>query len=151
MSALESFKAETGFYPYTTALPPQVSTSHDSLIAVQLPSQRTIPAFLNEFPHLSSRFGLDCLPARKWQAGAFEEQLGAFDEIDRNGRDASLCKVRVSCFQEGCGFLYMSDGVDYKLVYIKPVDLSFAQHAYSELMDPARAAYGFWTRGATRW
>jgi hypothetical protein len=48
-------------------------------------------------------------------------------------------------------YLYMSDGVDFKLVYADPPDLAYAKQAHPALLDPARLAYGTWTFGARNW
>lgn len=50
-------------------------------------------------------------------------------------------------------YLYMSNGVDYKLISHSPEDCSTVQAAAPELIDPTRNcwAYGFWTDGASSW
>ncbi|QCP53484.1 hypothetical protein FAZ95_31060 [Trinickia violacea] len=48
-------------------------------------------------------------------------------------------------------YLYMSDGLDFKLVYANPPDLAYAKQAHPALIDPARPAYGTWTLGAKNW
>jgi hypothetical protein len=48
-------------------------------------------------------------------------------------------------------YLYMSDGLDFKLVYADPPDLAYAKQAHPALLDPMRPAYGTWTLGAQNW
>jgi hypothetical protein len=48
-------------------------------------------------------------------------------------------------------YLYLSDGVDFKLVFIRAMDIHYARQAYPELIDPVREGYGVWTRGARNW
>lgn len=48
-------------------------------------------------------------------------------------------------------YLYISDGLDFKLVYADPPDLAYAKQAHPALIDPVRAAYGTWTSGAKYW
>lgn len=55
------------------------------------------------------------------------------------------------CVVGGCGYYYMSDGIDFKLVYVNAFDFQYARQAYPDAVDPMRQAYGIWTRGAARW
>jgi len=48
-------------------------------------------------------------------------------------------------------YLYISDGLDFKLVYADPPDFAYAKQAHPALIDPVRAAYGTWTSGAKNW
>lgn len=48
-------------------------------------------------------------------------------------------------------YLYMSDGLDFKLVYADPPDFAYAKQAHPVLIDPMRPAYGTWTSGAKNW
>jgi hypothetical protein len=48
-------------------------------------------------------------------------------------------------------YFYMSDGLDFKLVYADPPDLAYAKQAHPALIDPMRPAYGTWTLGAKNW
>lgn len=48
-------------------------------------------------------------------------------------------------------YFYMSDGVDFKLVYADPPDFAYAKQAHPALIDPMRPAYGTWTFGAKNW
>ncbi|WP_118182357.1 hypothetical protein [Paraburkholderia phosphatilytica] len=48
-------------------------------------------------------------------------------------------------------WLYMSDGVDFKLVFADPPDFAYAKQAHPALIDPMRPAYGTWTFGAKTW
>lgn len=48
-------------------------------------------------------------------------------------------------------YLYMSDGLDFKLVYADPPDFAYAKQAHPALIDPIRPAYGTWTSGARNW
>ena len=48
-------------------------------------------------------------------------------------------------------YLYMSDGLDFKLVYADPPDFAYAKQAHPALIDPMRPAYGTWTSGARNW
>lgn len=45
-------------------------------------------------------------------------------------------------------YFYISDGIDFKLVYFGASDFNYAKQAHPFLIDPVRAAYGFWTEGA---
>jgi hypothetical protein len=47
-------------------------------------------------------------------------------------------------------YFYMSDGLDFKLVYADPPDLAYAKQAHPALIDPMRPA-GTWTLGAKNW
>ena len=51
----------------------------------------------------------------------------------------------------GASFVYFSDGLDYKLVYMNSADVFFIKQSHPEMMDPRRQAYGFWTEGAANW
>lgn len=51
----------------------------------------------------------------------------------------------------GPNYLYISDGDNYKLVYVNPPDLPYAKQAHPALIDPVRAAYGVWTLDARSW
>lgn len=48
-------------------------------------------------------------------------------------------------------YLYMSDGLDFKLVYSDPPDIAYAKQAHPALIDRMRPAYGTWTLGAKNW
>jgi len=48
-------------------------------------------------------------------------------------------------------YVYISDGVDYKLVYNDVRDFNYAKQAHPALIDPERRAYGVWTAGAKNW
>jgi hypothetical protein len=48
-------------------------------------------------------------------------------------------------------YLYISDGLDFKLVYADPPDFAYAKQAHPALIDPVRTAYGTWTSGAKYW
>ena len=48
-------------------------------------------------------------------------------------------------------YLYISDGDNYKLVFMNPPDLPYAKQAHAALIDPVRPAYGIWTLDARGW
>lgn len=48
-------------------------------------------------------------------------------------------------------FQYMSDGREFKLVFVDPIDIAYAKQNLPERLDPMRGAYGFWTEGAHNW
>jgi len=48
-------------------------------------------------------------------------------------------------------YMYLSDGLDFKLVYASPHDLAYAKQAHPALIDPARSGYGVWTLDAKNW
>jgi hypothetical protein len=141
---IEAFKAENGVYPYSTVLPPRLLQSER--IAMRLPGQGSIPAYLNEIPRASGRYGFPCLDTPSIIAPDLN-----LPQLDLTGPNVPLCKLQVSCFRASCGFLYFSDGIDYKLVYVRPVDIHYVRQAFGELFDPVREGYGFWTKGAARW
>lgn len=144
VASLEMFKTETGVYPYTTQLPPSIGAQR--LLATRLPGERRVPAYFNEMPWSSSRHGFTC---------ANEAVLAPYEvtrpELGLTSPSVPLCKKSPRCFLVGCGFLFMSDGIDYKLVFINPVDRHYVQQAFGDLMDPVRNGYGFWTPGAAKW
>jgi hypothetical protein len=51
----------------------------------------------------------------------------------------------------GPGYLYVSDGDNFKLVFVNPPDFPYAKQAHPALIDPVRVAYGVWTSGARSW
>ncbi|WP_128594395.1 hypothetical protein [Paraburkholderia kirstenboschensis] len=48
-------------------------------------------------------------------------------------------------------YLYISDGVDYKLVYANAQDQAYAKQTHPALFDPVRGGYGVWTSNARFW
>ena len=50
-------------------------------------------------------------------------------------------------------YLYMSDGVDYKLLSHQPDDIDIVAGIRPDMIDPNQtcAAYGYWTTGAATW
>jgi hypothetical protein len=50
-------------------------------------------------------------------------------------------------------YMYISDGIDYKLIAHGPEDVGQVEKILPSLMDPRRPtwAYGFWTKGAAKW
>lgn len=48
-------------------------------------------------------------------------------------------------------FTYLSDGVDFKLVFENAKDLPYAKQAFGSMIDESRAGYGFWTWAAAGW
>jgi hypothetical protein len=46
---------------------------------------------------------------------------------------------------------YMSNGLDYKLIYSDPLDLPYAKQAFPGFIDANGAGYGIWTKGAIHW
>ena len=50
-------------------------------------------------------------------------------------------------------YLYISNGVDYKLIAHAPEDFGFVSKNFPDRIDPRRPsyAYGVWTPGATAW
>ena len=50
-------------------------------------------------------------------------------------------------------YLYISNGVDYKLIAHAPEDFGFVSKAFPGRVDPRRPgyAYGVWTPGASAW
>lgn len=50
-------------------------------------------------------------------------------------------------------YLYISNGIDYKLIAHAPEDFGFVAKTYPERVDPRRPsyAYGIWTPGAAEW
>ncbi len=48
-------------------------------------------------------------------------------------------------------YLYLSDGLDYKLVYANPLDFPYAKQRYPQHIDMGRSAYGIWTKSAKSW
>lgn len=49
------------------------------------------------------------------------------------------------------GFFYLSDGVDYKLIYKGAPDYDYAKIAIPKNADIKNRGYGFWTDGAKKW
>lgn len=105
------------------------------------------PVSTTNVPPVASPFGL--LPALTFSApalapaDAWKEALAPrFIEKD---------KLTAVCQVPECGYLYLSDGVDYKLVYRGPQDVPYARQAYGAQMDPRRDAYGYWTPGGALW
>ncbi|WP_293813772.1 hypothetical protein [uncultured Aquitalea sp.] len=49
------------------------------------------------------------------------------------------------------GFVYYSNGQDYKLIYRQAPDYDYAKIAISKNSDLKNSGYGFWTEGAKRW
>lgn len=54
-------------------------------------------------------------------------------------------------YSEKGRFQYTSDGIDFKLIYVDPVDLPYVKQVSPELLDYIRPGYGIWTRGALSW
>ncbi|RKE26281.1 hypothetical protein B0G76_7896 [Paraburkholderia sp. BL23I1N1] len=48
-------------------------------------------------------------------------------------------------------YLYISDGVDYKLVYSNARDQAYAKQSHPALFDPVHGGYGVWTSNARFW
>jgi hypothetical protein len=48
-------------------------------------------------------------------------------------------------------FLYLSDGIDFKFLYVNAKDLPYAKQAYGSMVDLKRNGYGFWTGAAVNW
>ncbi len=59
--------------------------------------------------------------------------------------------LTAQCKSEECGYIYISDGIDFKLVFNNPHDLPYARQAYGDHIDPRRNAYGYWSKGAEKW
>lgn len=55
--------------------------------------------------------------------------------------------------KEGRGYLYKSDGVDYKLLAHYPEDCALVEKHFPRSIDPMRNcwAYGYWTEGGKNW
>jgi hypothetical protein len=51
----------------------------------------------------------------------------------------------------GASYVYFSDGIDYKLVYMNSADVFFIKQSHPDMIDPKRQGYGFWTDGAENW
>lgn len=141
---IESFRSETGVYPYTTAMPPRGNLSE--AIARRAPNEYRVPAYLNEIPRGSPRQGFRC--GRSFLRSPPNTGPPVLDRTEPN---VPMCIIEVNCLSEGCGFLYFSDGIDYKLVFIRPIDLPYVRQAFGDMIDPMRDAYGYWTKGAARW
>lgn len=48
-------------------------------------------------------------------------------------------------------YIYLSDGADFKLVYVDAGGMAYAKQAHPFLVDKVRGGYGFWTDGAIDW
>lgn len=57
---------------------------------------------------------------------------------------------RCNEFRIKCDYIYLSNGVDYKLVYLNPSDLFYGRQAFPSYVD-LYGRYGVWTPGAIRW
>lgn len=55
------------------------------------------------------------------------------------------------CEVAQCGYVYISDGIDYKLIYNNAQDMPYARQAYPSRVDPMRLGYGYWTPQAKGW
>lgn len=139
-AAIETYRGQKGIYPHTTRVAPDVSKATQRL-GVRLPGVLAVPAYLNEVPFLRPQDGFACSLTR--YAPATEQSL--------TQPANSVCSYTVECLNSGCGYLYLSDGIDYKLVYNNPVDMAYAHQAFPERIDPMRNAYGYWTPGAVKW
>lgn len=142
---MEQHRTATGLYPNTTLLTPDVSTGKTA-IGVRPLSQATVPAYFNAIPKLKSGNGLIC---ENEKTDSFGLPAPLAPMATKN--ESESCKIKVECITPSCGYLYMSDGVDYKLVYRFPADMPYAKQAFPENIDPMREAYGHWTPGALRW
>ncbi|WP_146215923.1 MULTISPECIES: hypothetical protein [Aquitalea] len=70
---------------------------------------------------------------------------------DTGGNGLADKFVDIPNFEMEPGFLYYSNGQDYKLVYENAPDYNYAKVAMTKNLDPRHLGYGFWTVGATKW
>lgn len=142
--ALEKFRSDNGYYPLTTRDVPVETKfgrlSIDSLLEKPESLEVQIKGASKPKPKVEKSEPEDEAPI-EWH------QRLAPKYIERN-------QLLLGCrdFDDRrCGVLYLSNGVDYKLLKRNPRDVPYARQAFGEFFDAKRQLYGLWTDGAHKW
>jgi hypothetical protein len=131
MEYLSVFYRANGFYP-TSEKAGEFDANRPSTMSV--PS-RGLSELLSDRASRTNRALINAVPG-------FEEFQSS------RGRNVNGFAID---FSEKGRFQYISDGLDYKLIYVDPVDLPYVKQVSPELVDYVRPGYGVWTRGAASW
>ena len=143
-SKIEEFRSLNGFYPYTTKTRPLAVDGTKELIGSRLEGTWSVPESVNSVPFL------DVSSVLLTHEGLQLEKLGYRLQGTRMYNVSTAPRLD-GCLVPGCRFVYMSDGVDYKLLFLGVADLHYASHAFPEQIDPRRKSYGIWSAGAKYW
>lgn len=131
---LQEFNRRTGHYPFTTLSPPRSLFDDEPPLASAMLDGSTIPTTTNG---ISSNEKSDFC------------KVGPYAQTNRDyGCYRSL---PANCISAQCAFFYMSDGVDFKLIFVGSSDFYYGRQAFPEHSDPTIDALGFWTDGARNW
>lgn len=81
-------------------------------------------------------------------------QLG-FTLPDQTSLTACADEYRTTAQEEICRaaprYVYFSDGIDFKLLYVNAKDLPYARQAHGSMIDEKHKGYGIWTSAAAGW
>lgn len=149
--ALEKFRSDNGYYPLTTRDVP-VETKFGRLSVDSLMEQPKPPEVLiNGDGKAKGKKGEPKRTAKKIEP---EDEAPVKWHLQLAPKYIERNQLLFGCrdFDDHeCGVLYISNGVDYKLLKWKPRDVPYARQAYGEFFDVKRQLYGLWTDGARNW